>query len=171
MTDSNAARNDAAETSKQPPRPSSGSKRLNVFVGAWKAEGQQHQGPIGPAAKITAVETFEWLAGELFLVHRFDGRVGEGEAACIEIIGHDAESQSYPTHTYYNNGIVHDWQSQERDGIWTLSGEWQMAGKAMKVRCTTVFSDGGDTRTAKWEISRDGASWQTFWDVTATKAR
>jgi hypothetical protein len=37
--------------------------------------------------------------GEFFLVHRFEGRVGDGEAGCIEIIGYDAQRQSYPTHT------------------------------------------------------------------------
>jgi hypothetical protein len=47
--------------------------------------------------------------------------VGDGEAGCIEIIGYDAQSQSYPTHTFYNNGLANEWQSHERDGSWTLA--------------------------------------------------
>ena len=39
-----------------------------------------------------------------------------------------------------------------------------------RLRCTTVFSDGENTRTAKWERSSDGSKWETFWDVKATKA-
>lgn len=144
---------------------------MDVFVGKWNMEGQQYEGLIGPAAKITAVNSYEWLTGGFFLVHRFDGRVGDGEAACIEIIGRDASSQSYPTHSLYNNGITNEWQARERDGIWTLTGEWQMADKSLKVRCTTVFNDDGNTMKGKWEHSSDGSTWQTFWDVEATRAR
>ena len=146
-------------------------KRLGVFVGKWNMEGRQYEGLVGPAGKITAVETFEWLTGELFLVHRFEGRVGDGEAACIEIIGHDAKSQSYPAQSFYNNGVTNEWRLHERDGTWTLTGDWHIAGKSMKARCTTVFSDDGGTRTGKWEHSTDGSKWRTFWDVKATKAR
>jgi hypothetical protein len=46
-----------------------------------------------------------------------------------------------------------------------------MQGKAMQVRCTTVFIDAGNTMRSKWEHSSDGSTWQTFWDVTATKVK
>jgi hypothetical protein len=155
----------------QSPESGAGHQRLNVFAGTWHTEGQQCEGPIGPAANIRAVETYEWLPGEFFLVHRFEGRVGDGEAGCIEIIGYDAQSRSYPTHTFYNNGLANEWQSHERDGSWTLAGDWQMPGKSVKVRCTTVFSDAGNTMRSKWEQSSDGSSWETFWDVKASKAK
>jgi hypothetical protein len=96
--------------------------------------------------------------------------VGDGAVGCIEIIGYDAPSQSYPTHTFYNNGVANEWQAHERDGIWTLAGDWQMQGQSMKVRCTTAFSDAGNTMTSKWEQSSDGSSCETFWDVKASKA-
>jgi hypothetical protein len=54
-----------------------------------------------------------------------------------------------------------DWQSHERNGTWTSTGDWQMQGKSVKVRCTTAFSDTGHT-TSKWEQSSDGSSWETF---------
>ena len=97
--------------------------------------------------------------------------MGGGAAGCIEIIGYDAQSQSYPTHTFYNNGLANEWQSHVRDGIWTLAGEWQMQGEAVKVQCTTTFSDAGATMRSRWEQSSDGSSWETFWDVTASKAK
>jgi hypothetical protein len=98
------------------------------------------------------------LPGELFLVHRFEGQVGDGAAGCIEIIGYDAQSQSYPTHTFYHNGLANEWQSHELDGTWTLAGDWYMRGKSVKVGCTTVFSDAGHTMRNKWEQSSDGSS-------------
>jgi hypothetical protein len=120
--------------------------------------GQQRDGPVGPAAKIRAVETYQWLPGEFFLIHRFEGHVGDSAAGCIEIIGYDAQIQSYSTHTFYNNGLANQWQSHERDGTWTLAGDWQMQGKSVKVRCTTAFSDAGHTMTSKWEQSSEGSS-------------
>ena len=145
-------------------------KRLNVFVGKWNMEGQQHEGLVGPAAKITAVETYEWLSGGFFLIHRFDGKVGDYEAACIEIIGNDPSSQSYSWRSFYNDGRTNEWRGDEREGTWMLSGHWQMAGQPMNVRCTIVFSDGGNTMTGKWEHSSDGSKWKIFWDVKAKKA-
>jgi hypothetical protein len=165
----------ATETQKQspePPRkPGSEQKRLNVFVGKWKTEGQQHEGLVGPAAKITAVETYEWLTGEFFLIHRFEGRVGEGEAACIEITGYDAKRQCYAMHTFYNSGIANEWRLDECDCVWMLTGDWQMSGELMKVRCKIEFGDAGNTMRGKWEHSSDGSSWQTFWDVKAEKIK
>ena len=164
-----ANRNDAA-TSQQPPKPGAGHQRLNAFVGKWNTEGEQYEGPVGPAARTSAVETYEWLTGEFFLIHRFQGRVGDSEAACIEVIGHDAQSQTYPIHTFYNNGLAQRWESRENDGTWTLTGDWDLKGQTMRVRLTTVFSDGGRTMKGKWECSKDGSSWQAFWDVTARRA-
>jgi Protein of unknown function (DUF1579) len=159
----------SAQAPEQPSTPGLEHRRLDVFVGKWNMEGQQYDGLIGPAAKINAVNTYQWLTGGFFLVHRFEGHVGDSEAACIEIIGHDAASQSYPTHSFYNNGITNEWRARERDGVWTFTGDWQLGGKSLKVRCTTVFSDSGNTMTGKWEHSSDGSNWQTFWDVKATK--
>jgi Protein of unknown function (DUF1579) len=170
MADRDAVLSPEVGSGHQSPKPGAGHQRLNVFVGRWTMEGQQYEGPVGPPAKISAVETYEWLTGEFFLIHRFEGRVGDGEAACIEVIGHDPESQSYPTHTFYNNGLSTEWERRERDGTWTLTGDWRMKDRSMKVRCTTVFSDAGHTMRDKWEHSSDGSNWQTFWDVKASKA-
>lgn len=161
---------EAAATRTQPATPDPALKKLNVFVGKWNTEGQQHEGLVGPAAKISAVETFEWLTGDFFLIHRFDGKVGDGETACIEITGYDPTNDSYPVHTFYNNGIATEWEYHEREGVWTLTGGWEMEGKAMKVRCIVKFSDGGSTMTGKFEHSSHGSNWQAFWDVKATKA-
>ena len=170
MTETATAHHDEVGTSPEPPKPGPGHQRLNEFVGQWHTEGQQHEGPVGPAARTSAVETYEWLTGGLFLIHRFQGRVGDNDAACIEVIGHDAQTQTYPIHTFYNNGIAQQWESRESDGIWTLTGDWQIKGQAMKVRLTTVFSDDGSIMTGKWEFSQDGSSWNTFWDVIARRA-
>ena len=125
---------------------------------------------IGPDAAIVAEESYEWLTGHQFLVHRFDGHVGDAVATCIELIGYDAETDTYPTHTYYNTGVMNEWRATAHDSVWTLTGEWKM-GKTIQVRCTTRVSDDNSTLSGQWEWSDSNTGWQTFWDVTSRKAR
>jgi hypothetical protein len=152
------------------PSPAAEHRRLGIFVGTWDLEGRQHASPVGPAAEITGLERFEWLSGAFFLVHRFEARVAGAATACIEVTGYDASTGTYPTRTYYNNGQQADWQMTERNGTWFLTGEWPIGGETAQVRCTIEFADEGNTRTARWESSSDGAHWETFWDVKATRA-
>jgi len=154
---------------KQPATPGPEVARLGVFVGKWKTEGQQHEGPFGPAARFTAVESYEWLPGGFFLVHRLDGTFGDAEAACIEVTGHDAELRHYTACTFYNNGTTNEWHLRERDGAWTLTGTWDVHGEEMQVRCNTLFSENGHTMTATWEYARAGADWRPFLDAKATR--
>jgi hypothetical protein len=144
--------------------------RLEGFVGRWITEGQAYDGPFGPSAKITAVETYEWLPGGLFLVHRMQGRLGDQEMACLEVIGHEASRESYAVRSFYNDGTHNLWLARERDGTWTFAGEWKKEGKPLKVRCTAVFKDAGNTLTGDSEYSEDGSRWQRFWETKLTRA-
>jgi hypothetical protein len=144
-------------------------ERLEVFLGRWKTEGQAYEGPFGPAARITAVETYEWLPGRQFLVHRLEGRLGDNDMACIEVTGYEASSGSYSVRSFYNDGTHLFWQARESGGTWTFTGDGKSEGKSLKMRCTTVFN-AGDTITGRFEYSRDGSSWHPFWETTLTRA-
>jgi hypothetical protein len=144
-------------------------ERLGAFLGKWIMEGQAYEGPFGPAARITATETYEWLPGSLFLVHRLEGRLGGQRIACIEVIGCDTSKDTCSVRSFYNDGTHNVWQGREQDGTWVFSGTWQRDGKALSVRCTSVFSDAGDTVTGTWEYSPDGSTWQRFWETRLTR--
>ncbi len=47
-------------------------KRLEVVVDEWSEERQAFKSTCCPDAKVTAVETFEWMPGELFVLHDLD---------------------------------------------------------------------------------------------------
>ena len=52
-------------------------KRLAVIVDEWSEERQAFDSAYCPTARVTAVETFEWMPDELFLLHSLDGPARE----------------------------------------------------------------------------------------------
>ncbi|HMI91619.1 MAG TPA: nuclear transport factor 2 family protein [Polyangiales bacterium] len=159
----------SASTQRDEPRATPEQQRLEPFVGDWALTGRQLPGPFGPAADISARESFAWLQGGKFLVHRFDGRLGDHPMACIEMVEPDSQHDGYRLHAFYDDGRVQQWQQTTRDGLWITNGDWPSEEGSMKVRCTQRFEDDGKTRSARWERSRDGQRWETFWEVTAAK--
>ena len=158
-----------AEMKKESPDRAAELDALEAFVGQWKTTGQQIEGTVGPAAGIDVAESYEWLDGKYFLIHHFKGDLGGNDAACIEIIGYDAEKGVYVIDTYYNNGVTKNWQMTADGDTWTITGDWPIKDQKMKVRCTIKFSD-DKTMTGDWEMSPDGSDWKTFWDVKSTKS-
>lgn len=172
--DADTLQNRAAKGEQDPPRLEPAAhgpehERLERFVGRWNTEGRAHEGPFGPAAAISAVETFEWLPGGLFLIHRLTGRLGDKDMACVEIIGADPSGQGYVLRSFYNDGTHNVWSARLRDDNWTLTGEWPQEGKTIHVRCSAVFGAAGTTLSAKWEHSNDGVTWQRFWETRLVK--
>lgn len=160
---------DVASDPGDHPLPGPGHRRLDVFLGRWRLAGQQFESPFGPAARISGWETYDWLLGGFFLIHRLEGRLGAAPMGCIEVIGHDAATDSYPMRTFYNDGRFNEWRASEREGIWTTTGEWALEAESLSVRCTTLFEEGGATRMGRWEYSSPSWGWQTFWDVQTTR--
>jgi hypothetical protein len=148
-----------------------GMESLQAFVGKWHTEGNQHGGPLGPQASFVAVETFEWLEGGHFLVHRLEGRFGEQPAACVEIIGRSGDGLS--ASTFYNDGKTGTWKLSETGGTWTMTGEspQRSGGPPLKLRCTATFEDLGNSLVGKWEQSSDGERWEAFLETRSTKAQ
>jgi hypothetical protein len=144
-------------------------RRMEPFIGTWLLEGEQFASDLGDAAKVEALETFEWLTGGHFVVHRFEGRVGEDPAACLEVIGYDEARSEYPARTFYNDGRQNDWILRETGDSWTMTGQWAGSSGPTHVRCAIAFEAGGLVRTATWQYEKDG-DWVTFWDVRATKS-
>jgi Protein of unknown function (DUF1579) len=145
----------------QPLTPSSELQRLHVLVGTWNTEGETHASAGAPAIKVTGVDTYEWLPGKFFLVHRGDGQIGNEELNTIEFIGYDTSSQIYTCHSFDSRGNTDLFQANLRDHTWTIEGK--------SSRFTGMFASTGNTLTGKWEQSGDGLNWLPWMDVKLTK--
>lgn len=142
-------------------------KELDVFVGRWRAEGQSF-GERGiennlPPESWTSEETYEWIPGGHFLLHRWDARVGSKEFTGIEIIGYDKETQSYFAHLFDNlgNKIIYT--------IVREQGGWRYSEPAS--RATVIESIDGSTMEWKWESQQQGGRWNPICTRTAIKLR
>ena len=154
----------------QPIAPSPEIQRLHLFVGTWKIEGETHASAGAPAVKVTGVDTYEWLAGKFFLVHRADRQIGNEQLNKLEFIGYDPSSQIYTCHSFVgvpssrnenSRGNADLYQANLRDHTWTVEGKL--------ARFTGVFASSGNTLTGTWEQSSDGLNWLLWMDVKLTK--
>lgn len=144
------------------PAVSSGLARLEVFVGIWRKQGRAHYSPFGPAADVDAVETFQWLTGHAFLVHRIEGRLGTDDMACVEVIG-DGIDGAFFAETFYNDGSRTTWRLRQDDHIWLLEGRHG----TYDIRCRMIVED--MVIVQRWEYQEGGGRWQVFWDTTLTR--
>jgi Protein of unknown function (DUF1579) len=89
-------------------------ERLEVLVGRWNSAGRTVPGPSEPAIRITGTDTYEWLAGGFFLVHRVDVRMGDEKVEVIELID-DPSDSSYPMRSFDRQGNFVTMTARVRD--------------------------------------------------------
>ena len=153
---------ETTQASQQTSRPDAALKRLNPFVGKWNTEGEIKKSPFGPAGKLIGTDTYEWLAGGFFLIHRVDVRMGNQKNESIEIIGYDARSNSYPMHSFDSQGNSVVMQAGETGNTWTFTGE--------SMRFKGTFSEDRKSISGTWEYLGDDSNWHYWMDVKLTQA-
>jgi Protein of unknown function (DUF1579) len=81
---------------EQPLAPSAEYQRLDIFVGKWHTEGlsygagQSYENPHDSSVRWSGEESYQWLPGRFFLVHHFNGQIGDAPMNGMEIIGYSA---------------------------------------------------------------------------------
>jgi hypothetical protein len=137
-------------------------ERLNPFVGVWRTEGEIKTGPSGQPAKFSARDTYEWLPGGHFLLHRFDADMPDGKVQGIEVIGYSRKTKSYPMYSFDSSGHMSLMQAHLKKGTWTFV--------ARAVRFTGSFRENGAAFEGVWERrSDDDAPWRPWMDVKLTR--
>jgi hypothetical protein len=124
-----------------------------------------------PPTDIGARASFEWLAGERFLVERWEVPLPEAPDG-IAIIGADPESEgNYLQHYFDSRGIARVYKMSLEDGVWKLwRDEPDFSPLDFFQRFTGTFSDDGKTIAGTWETSPDGKTWERDFDLTYTKS-
>jgi hypothetical protein len=140
--------------------------RFEVLVGRWKTEGWTRATEGLPAARIDAIDTYEWLVEGVAMLHRVDARVGDLKVDGAEIIGFDPERGRYVTQYFGSDGptAYEADLSEEREGsVWTM--------RSPDTRFSGEFSADGDVIAGRWERLSDDSTWTDWMDITLTKQR
>ena len=148
-----------------PPKPGMEHERLEALIGRWRTEGWTSGTAAATAARIEAVDTYEWLPGHFALLHTVDARVGEERVEGAEIIGWDPARSAYITQYFGSDGPnSYEASLTEEEG----SLVWSMRSGA--DRFTGRFSDDGNTIAGQWEQLDDDQRWQPWMQITLTRA-
>lgn len=135
-------------------------ERLDAFVGNWKIDGRNGEGaPVGADARVTGQESYEWLPGRFFLVHRWDRQFGDTQHTGIAIIGYDEPREAYVAQFFDNAGYARVYDAIVRDRVLTLTGPHERAS----------ISVSGGIMMTHWERTTDRVNWLPLCDLTGTK--
>lgn len=159
--------NESTALSPQSPQPSAAIRRLGVFVGNWRVEGQSYaEGQIPADPRASAVpwvsdESYEWLPGGFFLLHRWDATAGTYAFKGTEIIGYDESEQRYYSRFFDNAGNHATYKVAVDGNTWTFS-------EAM-TRATATISDDGSRIVFNWEWQPRGTGWLPLCERSARR--
>jgi hypothetical protein len=158
----------AAAQENMPPKPGPEYQALGFFAGTWRFEGEQKEGPMGPAGKITSTDTCEWLEGGFALLCRSEGMNPMGPTSAIAISSYDMAQKAY---TYYGveAGMPPFMATGQRDGkVWRYRTESQMGDTTVWTR-VTIAETSATSYSFEVESSTDGKTWTRVVEGTATK--
>jgi hypothetical protein len=142
-------------------------RRLDVFIGRWHAEGtsygegQRADAPRASAERWTSDESYEWLPGGFFVLHRWDAMVGSQVFQGTEIIGFDAGEGGYFTRFFDNAGNHPQYRAAVDGDVWTF--------EEPQTRATVTVDDGGRTMRFDWEWRNGGRDWLPLCDRVARR--
>jgi hypothetical protein len=148
------------------PPPDPALKKLDFLVGDWKLKGSTIEGPMGPATEIVGEETFAWMEGGFFLVHRWTSTFEVAGTTVVdsgyEMFDYDPATSRYRTH-FFNSLGPYDDQGSKYHG--------DFAGDALVVtgpaRITrTPNADGSITVDSDVPIGEDTWAPMMTYDLT-----
>lgn len=141
--------------------PGAAHHRLGVFIGSWHTEGEIQTDSPGVTLRLHATDSYEWMPGGYFLVHRVDGRMGDMVVQALEVIGYDEDCDCYVSQSFDNSGNTASYRAYLRGDEWSIEGA--------RERFTGVFSEDRRTLRGRWERSADGEEWRPWMAITLTR--
>ncbi|MEU4703759.1 DUF1579 family protein [Nonomuraea dietziae] len=136
---------------------------LDALAGHWRSRGQTVATASEPAIDVAGTDTYTWLAGGHFLIHRVDVRMGEERVEVIEMIGpYDEASRTCPMRSFDSHGGFVTMLARVDDGgVWTFEGETE--------RATLTIAEDGGAMAAAWERRGEDATWRHWMDMAFTR--
>ena len=129
-------------------------EQMTSLLGKWEMSSLRY-----PEGRGTM--TAEWLEGGAFL--RLLDEVEQSMfPASTWIIGGDESSEDCQALYHDSRGVSRVYQTSLKNDVWKI---WRNA-PGFNQRFTGTLIDGGNTVAGQCELSRDGSTWETDFDLT-----
>jgi hypothetical protein len=160
----------AALAQMEMPKPGAELKKLDMFAGTWTLEGDIKPGAMGPGGKMSESEKCEWMEGGFFLVCHTDYKSAMGNGVGIAIMGYSKDDKAYTFREFSSYGEFDDSRGSVEGDTWTWTSDEKMGGMTMKGRFTMKITS-PTAYSFTFEMSQDGAKWETVMDGKAAKGK
>jgi hypothetical protein len=133
-----------------------------ALLGRWHTTGTVLDDAGAPAAAVDGTDEYELMAGDRWVVHRVDVRLGADRARALELIGdHDPRAGTWAMHAFDADGSYSLMRASRRpDGAWLFAAD--------EVRAVLrVHADG--SMSAGWERRVPADRWLRWMDLRFTR--
>jgi hypothetical protein len=139
-------------------------KDLLFFVGRWQTNGVIISDAVVTKTKINGNDTYEWVAGGHFLLHRVDVMIGDERTEVVEIIGLE---ENEPDHSFAMRSFDNQGKFTTMKGYLEEPNLFKIEGEG--VRSKLVVNENHTIMNVFWEQSSDGVRWIPWMELKLTK--
>jgi hypothetical protein len=133
-------------------------KKLNFLIGKWHTQGEILQGASDSSKDIRGMDTYEWISGEFFILHRVDVFIGNDRTEAVEIIGYDESRKSYFMQSFDKQGdSITMFAVLEKSGVLKFGDN--------KMKATLRINKNRSSMSAKWELAENGKTWKPWMNI------
>jgi hypothetical protein len=135
-------------------------KQLRKFVGRWNTSGVVRSSGNTPGEVVSGIDTYEWLPGDYFLLHKADVSIGKEKNETYEIIGFDSKIGKFTMQHYDNKGSTGLMLAECNGDNWEFVGD--------DLRFIGGFKNQDNEFSGIWEQKIE-EKWKSFMDITLIK--
>ncbi len=144
-----------AKQKTTPAKPDSHLEKLEFLIGSWHTQGEVLQDGSNASLQISGMDTYEWVSGGCFILHRVDVFMGKERTEAVEIIGYDESRKSFFMKSFDNQcAETLMYAFVEKAGVLKFGDN--------KMKSVLSVSKDGNTMHAKWEQSKNGKDWEPW---------
>ena len=142
-------------------KPTAAHRALGVLAGNWITYGTIHAVGDAAATEMHAIDQYEWLPGEFFMLHKVEALIGGTASRSIEIIGFDAAQGCYVSRSYDDQGSSEQFTAHLKNRAWVIDG--------LNTRFRGAFNASRTVLAGTWEKLADGKQWTPWMDIELGK--
>ena len=133
---------------------------LQPFIGIWKTEGEIITIDNGPAIPINGTDSYEWLPGGYFVLHKIDVIMGDQQVEAVEIIGYNSDTNQFTMNYFGYKGSTALMYATVYGKLWKFSSPTE--------RFIGSFNEDNNVLEGKWEQNHNGL-WSHWMNIKLTR--